>query len=167
MSPIQQEIFDKISNFSFTERAKAEEPYKFVREFDHHMSRYQKIFDYLCLPKNSSVFEMGPGCCYFLYLCRNHGYHVDAIDILNFQEVYQGARTALGMEKVVKHQRLAPFEKVKFLRKYDLIICTLPPWFRHQPWTQTAHMDFLEQVHDHLKRKGRFFCNSSFLMLNI
>jgi len=152
----QQEITNKIQNFNFTEVSKQEEPYKFIRDYERHTGRCQDIFNHLCLPKSSSVFEIGPGCCYFLYICRDHGCHIDAIDRLDYIETYQGARTALGMEEVVRHQMLKPFDKVKFLQKYDLIICTLPVAFRKPiVWTFQAHMCFLRQVCDHLNEKGR------------
>ena len=142
-----------ISEIDFNENEKKEWAYKFIADAPLHIERCYKYFEIANPPPKSSVFEIGPGCCYFLWFCRERECSISGVDAES--NVYSKTRTHLKIN--IKEERVKPFEKISFGKSFDLIISLLATFCGR--WEKSAHVYFLEDCYDHLTENGRLIMN--------
>jgi hypothetical protein len=148
-----------------------ERGFKYVDDVEDHLRRLFRAFDTLDPPQGSSVFEIGPGNCYLLFMCREmQGCRVAGVDwklaegpaAVNTAEkplwelgLYaQGLfRRQLGMEEAVRHQVVREFEPVDFRGRYDAIVATHTAF--NVGWGVDAYRYWLRDSYEHLNPDGR------------
>jgi hypothetical protein len=147
-----------------------ERGFKYVDDVEDHLRRLFRAFDTLDPPEGSSVFEIGPGNCYLLSMCREmRGCRVAGVDwklaegpvAVNTAEkplrelgLYaQGLfRRQLGMEEAVRHQVVREFEPVDFRGRYDAIVATHTAF--NLGWGVDAYRYWLKDCYEHLNPEG-------------
>ena len=145
--------------------------FKYVDDVEEHLNRLFRSFDMLDPQEGSSVFDIGPGNCYLLFMCRElRGCRVAGVDwkleegpaAVNTEEkplrelgLYaQGLfRRQLGMEDVVRHQVVREFEPVAFAGRYDAIVATHTAF--NLGWGENAYRYWLRDCYEHLNPDGR------------
>ncbi len=145
--------------------------FKYVDDVEDHLHRLFRGFDMLDPPEGSSVFEIGPGNCYLLYMCREmRGCRVAGVDwkleespaavkavdkpLRNLGLYIQGLfRRQLGMEEVVRHQVVRAFEPIDFRGRYDAIVATHTAF--NVSWGVDAFRYWFKDCYEHLNPCGR------------
>ena len=155
---MHSEIQKILNTIEFTQAEKNEWAYKFVIESDKHIDRCRWYFDRINPSPNDKVFEIGPGCCYFLWFCREQGCSIAGTDwgIWNASSIYAKVRAAMGMNTVVE-KKVEAYKPIDFLCSFDLIVCLLGT-FQYQ-WPLGAHFYFLEDCRQHLTTHGKLILN--------
>jgi SAM-dependent methyltransferase len=145
--------------------------YKYIDDVDDHLRRLVHSFEILDPKPGSSVFEIGPGNCYFLFLCRElRGCRVAGVDIKQeglpasqksdknpswelSKYAYQHFRKHFGLEDVITHQVICGNQPIDFGGHYDAIVATRAVFNRG--WGEAEYRFWLRDCHEHLRPEGR------------
>jgi SAM-dependent methyltransferase len=145
--------------------------YKYIDDVEDHLRRLVRSFEVLNPKPGSSVFEIGPGNCYFLFLCRElRGCRVAGVDIkqagLSDAEkpdknpsrelskyAYHLFREHFGLEEVIKHQVICGNQPIDFGDEYDAIVATRAVFNRG--WREGEYRFWLRDCYEHLRPEGR------------
>jgi hypothetical protein len=148
-----------------------ERGFKYIDDVEDHLRRLFQCLDLLNLPEGSLVFEIGPGNCYFLFMCRElRCCGVQGIDwkqnegtvnrkgvLLPYHELKQYAfrlfRAHFGLEDAVKHQIVAAHQPMEFGGRYDAIVATRA-MFNHG-WAPEEYRFWLNDCYQHLRLEGK------------
>jgi len=148
-----------------------ERGYKYIDDVEDHLTRLFECFDLLDPPPGSSVFEIGPGNCYFLVMCRElRGCRVAGVDwkrddahnnkkalLLPYHELKKYAfhlfRKLFGLEEAVEHQIVQARQPVAFGGPHDAIVATRA-MFNHR-WGEGDYRYWLRECYQHLRPEGR------------
>jgi SAM-dependent methyltransferase len=148
-----------------------ERGFKYIDDVDDHLRRLSRSLEFLNPQGGSSVFEIGPGSCFFLFICRElRGCQVAGIDWkrddessdekatrMPFHELQQYAfrlfRERLGLEGVVKHQVVTRYQPIEFDGHYDHIVATRA-MFNHG-WGEREYRFWLRDCYQHLRPDGK------------
>lgn len=145
--------------------------FKYIDDLQHHLRRLFKCFDLLDPGEGSSVFEIGPGTCYFLVICRElRGCRVAGVDWKHNdgprvpegkrmpyhamqQDAFRLFREQFGLEDVIRHQVVEAYRPVDFGGAYDAIVATRA-MFNHG-WGEAEYRYWLRDCYQHLRPGGR------------
>jgi hypothetical protein len=145
--------------------------FKYIDDVEDHLRRVFKAFDLLNPDPGSSVFEIGPGTCYFLVLCRGlRGCRVNGVDWIEndaadgeqgmrmpYHELQKHAfglfRTHFGLESAVRHQVVKAYEPIAFGGGHDAIVATRA-MFNHG-WGKGEYRYWLNDCFRHLNPGGK------------
>jgi SAM-dependent methyltransferase len=148
-----------------------ERGYKYIDDVNGHLRRLGRAFDQLDPRPASAVFEIGPGSCYFLFLCQQlRGCRVAGVDWIAdeaaadkkarrmpFHELQQFAfglfRHHLGLADAVKHQVVKAHQPIAFGGQHDAIVATRA-MFNHG-WREDEYRFWLKDCHEHLRPEGK------------
>jgi hypothetical protein len=148
----------------------AERGYKYIDDVEAHLRRLFRSFNLLNPRDGSAVFEIGPGNCYLLFMCRElRGCQVMGVDWKlghepqagtagkPFQELAQHAhalfREQFGLEEMVRHQVVQAYQPVDFRGRYDVIVATHTAF--NQGWGEGEYRYWLRDCYEHLQLGGR------------
>lgn len=127
--------------------------YKFLEHADHHLDRILTTFQHMNPPQGGRVFEIGPGCCYLLHMCRQRGCEVRAVDVkLEYFVVYRTMRRLLELEPFISEFRVESFHPIPFIQLYDRIVATAIMFDRE--WGVAEHLYFVEDCLRNMKPDG-------------
>ena len=147
-----------------------ERGYKYIDDVDDHLRRLAKSFDFLDPRPGSAVFEIGPGSCFFLVLCRElRGCRVAGVDWIEdeaadqddslrmpFHDLQKYAfrlfREHFGLADVVRHQVVKAHQPIAFGGQYDAIVATRAMFNRG--WQEGEYRYWLEDCYRHLWPEG-------------
>jgi SAM-dependent methyltransferase len=134
--------------------------YKYIDDAKSHVRRLFLSFDLLNPTAGSYVFEIGPGNCYFLFMCRElRCCHVTGIDKIygpingQGKNAFRLFREHFGLEDVIKHQVVERYKPIDFGGLYDSIVATGATFNRG--WGKGEHQFWLRDCYDHLLPGGR------------
>ena len=145
--------------------------FKYIDDVKHHLRRLFRCFDALDPREGSSVFEIGPGSCYFLFMCRElRGCRVAGVDwkwddTQGFgtvkrmpyhniqQDAFQQFREHFGMEDLIRHQVVEAYRPIDFGGSYDGIVATRAMF--NQGWGQSEYRFWLRDCYQHLRPGGQ------------
>jgi len=145
--------------------------YKYIDDVEEHLRRLFQCFDLLNPPPGGAIFEIGPGSCYFLFLCRElRGCRVAGVDWakddaadskkalrMPFHELQKYAfglfRKHFGLEAVVRHQVVKGNQPVAFGGCYDAIVATHAMFNR--AWREDKYRYWLRDCYQHLQPEGK------------
>jgi hypothetical protein len=145
--------------------------YKYIDDVEAHLSRLFQCFDLLDPRPGSSVFEIGPGNCYFLVMCRDlRRCRVAGVDwkqddtpgnkkaiLLPYHDLKKYAfrlfREHFGLEEAVRHQVVQGNQPVTFGGSYDAIVATRA-MFNHG-WGEGEYRYWLRDCYRHLEPEGK------------
>jgi hypothetical protein len=145
--------------------------FKYIDDADEHLRRLFRSFEILNPRPGSSVFEIGPGNCYFLFMCRElRGCRPAGIDIKPAalpgsdkpaknasrelsKYAYQLFRQQFGLDDAIKHQVVEAYQPVNFGGRYDYIVATRAVFNRG--WRDGEHRYWLRDCYQHLEPDGR------------
>src|SRR5262249_42897425 len=114
--------------------------FKYIDDVDDHLRRVFKAFDRLDPKPGSSVFEIGPGSCFFLVVCRElRGCRVSGVDWIGhdtadseqdlrmpYHELQKCAfglfRQHFGLEDAVRHQVVKARQPIAFRGGHDAVV---------------------------------------------
>ncbi len=144
-----------------------ERGYKYIDDVEDHLRRLFRSFHLLNPRAGSSVFEIGPGNCYLLFMCRElRGCRVAGVDWKlgqaaqpgkPFQELAQYAhalfRAQFGLEEAVRHQIVEAYQPIEFGGRYDAIVATHTAF--NQGWGEGEYHFWLRDCYQHLQPEGR------------
>lgn len=148
-----------------------ERGYKYVDDVEEHLERFFQCLDLLNPRQGSSVFEIGPGNAYFLFMCRELcGCRVAGVEWkegvllgkkkpkqMPFHDLkmytYQLFRELFGLEEVVTHQIVEGYKPVNFGGQYDAIVATRAMFNCH--WGEGEYRYWLRDCYQHLHPEGR------------
>lgn len=146
-----------------------ERGYKYIDDVEDHLRRLFRSFDLLSPGQGSSVFEIGPGNGYFLFMCRElGGCQVAGVDwkleegtgntaAKPFQDLAQYAharfREYFDLEECVRHQIVEAYQPVDFRDRYDAIVATHTAF--NKGWGEDAYRYWLRDCYEHLHPEGR------------
>ena len=148
-----------------------EQGYKYIDDVEEHLRRFFQCLDLLNPHEGSAVFEIGPGNCYFLFMCRELcGCRVAGVEwkegvlpgkkkakTMPFHDLkmyaYQLFREQFGLEEVIRHQIVEAYQPVAFGGRYDAIVATRAMFNCH--WGEGEYRYWLRDCHDHLQPGGR------------
>jgi hypothetical protein len=148
-----------------------ERGFKYIDDVEDHLRRFFQCLDLLDPRAGSSVFEIGPGNCYFLFMCRElRGCQVagvewkqdDASSNKKAQRMphhdlkkraYRLFREYFGLEDAIKHQIVEGFKPIDFGRPYDTIVATRA-MFNHG-WREGEYGFWLRDCYEHLQPEGQ------------
>ena len=104
-------------------------PYKHVRFPERHVKRCRAMFEKLAPREGSSVFDIGAGCGYLLYFCREvRNCQITGIDIdIERQVVFKVMKELQGLQDAVFEHRVKAHEPIPFGRSYDYVAPLGPP----------------------------------------
>lgn len=148
-----------------------ERGYKYIDDVDYHVNRFLQYFDLLNPKEGSSVFEIGTGQCYFLFMCRElRGCRVAGVDWKHDDEesaikdpekqpyrdlkkyAYHLFREAFGLEDAIKHFIVEGYQPIDFGGRYDYIVATRATFNRH--WHEGEYRYWLKDCYEHLNPDG-------------
>jgi len=131
------------------------EGYKYIDDVRSNLRRLFLCFDLLDPREGSSVFEIGPGNCYFLVMCRElRGCRVAGVDRKPVPIKGQGQlafrlfRKHFGLEDVIKPQTVAGSQSIEFGGCYDAIVATRAHF--NQDWDEADYRYWLRDCYEHL-----------------
>jgi hypothetical protein len=134
--------------------------YKYIDDGKSHIRRLFLSFDLLSPEEGSSVFEIGPGNCYFLFMCRElRGCRVAGVDKLTGPHNGQGKnafrlfREHFGLEGAIRHHVVEGHKPIDFGGHYDSIVTTGATFNRG--WGEGEHRFWLHDCYDHLRPGGK------------
>lgn len=129
--------------------------YRFLLQPEENIRRAREWIRHLAPEPSRTVFEIGPGCCYLLYLLREESNcAVAGIDAAFAKTVVYGTmRALLGLNEVVREHRVKPFMEIPFDGVYDFIIATGTVF--HNRFTRDADRFWLSDCNAHLSPSGR------------
>jgi SAM-dependent methyltransferase len=148
-----------------------ERGYKYIDDVDDHLRRLVRSFEILDPREGSAVFEIGPGNCYFLFLCRElRGCRVAGVDIKPegmggamepgknrsrelSKYAYQMFREHFGLEDVIRHQVVAANQPIDFGGRYDYLVATRAAFNRG--WGEAEYRFWLRDCYEHLRPDGK------------
>ncbi len=149
-----------------------ERGYKYIDDADYHINRLMQYFDILNPKEGSSVFEIGTGQCYLLFMCRElRGCRVAGIEWKYDDEdsgikdpekkpyrdlkkyAYHLFREYLSLEDVIRHFIVEGYKPIDFGGSYDAIIATRATFNRH--WREGEYRYWLKDCYEHLNPEGR------------
>ena len=148
-----------------------EQGYKYIDDIEEHLRRFFQCLDLLNPRQGDSVFEIGPGNCYFLFMCRELcGCRVAGVEwkegampgkkkakTMPFHDLkmyaYQLFRDQFGLEDVVRHQIVTAYQAVAFDGRHDAIVATRAMFNCH--WGEGEYRYWLRDCHEHLAPGGR------------
>jgi SAM-dependent methyltransferase len=146
--------------------------YKYIDDVDVQLQRLFQCFDLLNPRRESSVFEIGPGSCYLLFMCRElGGCRVAGIDWIEneaadsnraFRMPFHGLqkyafglfRKEFGLEGAIRHQVVKGNQPIVFDGCYDAIIANHAMFNR--AWRESKYRFWLRDCYEHLKPGGKF-----------
>jgi hypothetical protein len=144
--------------------------FKYIDDVEDHLRRVFKAFELLDPKAGSSIFEIGPGSCYFLVLCEDlRGCRVSGVDWIEhdaaddeqdlrmpFHELQKHAfglfRKHFGLESAVRHQVVKGYEPIAFGGSYDAIVATRAMFNRG--WGEGEYRFWLNDCYRHLMPGG-------------
>jgi hypothetical protein len=145
--------------------------FKYIDDADEHLGRLVRSFELLDPRPGSSVFEMGPGNCYFLFLCRElRGCRVAGVDLKEDDRpasekpwknasrelskvAYRLFREHFGLEDAVRHQAVEAYQSVAFGGVRDYIVATRGVFNRG--WREPEYRFWLADCYRHLGPDGK------------
>jgi hypothetical protein len=145
--------------------------FKYIDDVEDHLRRVFKAFNLLDPLPGSSVFEIGPGSCYFLVLCQElRGCVVAGVDWIEhdtadidqdlrmpYHELQKYAfglfRKYFGLESAVRHQVVKAREPIDFGGCHDAIVATRAMFNRG--WAEDDYRYWLNDCYRHLNTAGR------------
>jgi hypothetical protein len=145
--------------------------FKYIDDVDSHLRRLVQCFELLNPRPGSSVFEIGPGSCYFLFMCRElRGCRVAGVDWIEdeaadrkkalrmpYHDLQKHAfrlfREHFGLDDVVQHQVVKGLQPIDFGGRYDAIVATSAMFNRG--WGEESYRFWLRDCHQHLEPEGR------------
>jgi hypothetical protein len=134
--------------------------YKYVDDVQSNLRRLFLCFDLLDPRPGSSVFEIGPGNCFFLFMCRElRGCRVAGVDKITDKDKGQGQNTFrlfrehFGLADAIKAQFVEGMKPVDFGRRYDAIVATRAHFNRD--WQESAYRFWLRDCYEHLQPEGK------------
>ena len=137
--------------------------FKYIDDAEDHLRRLFRGFKVLDPRPGSSVFEIGPGNCYFLFMCRElRGCRVAGVDIKRddgpdpdklAKYAYHLFREHFRLEEVVKHQVVEKEQPIDFGGRYDAIVATRAVFNRG--WREIEYRFWLNDCYQHLQPQGR------------
>ncbi len=148
-----------------------EQGYKYIDDVEEHLCRFFQCLDLLNPREGSSAFEIGPGNCYFLFMCRElAGCRVAGVEwkegampgkkkpkTMPFHDLkmmaYHLFRAQFGLEEVIRHQIVEGFKPVDFGGRYDAIVATRAMFNCH--WSEGEYRYWLRDCSEHLYPDGR------------
>jgi hypothetical protein len=148
-----------------------ERGHKYIDDVEHHLRRLFRAFDLLNPERGSSVFEIGPGNCYFLFMCRDlRGCQTAGVDWIDdaravdgndlekpYRELAQYAhrlfRQHLGLNDVIRHQVVRAYEPIDFGGQHDYVVATRAAFNRD--WGPEEHRFWLTDCCQHLRPGGK------------
>jgi hypothetical protein len=145
--------------------------YKYIDDVEDHLRRLFHCLDLLDPRPGSSIFEIGPGSCYFLFLCRElRGCRVSGIDWIEdeiadtkkalrmpFHDLQKYAfglfRHHFGLENVVRHQVVKGNQPIAFGSRHDAVVATHAMFNR--AWREDKYRYWLRDCYHHLEPGGK------------
>jgi hypothetical protein len=146
--------------------------YKYIDDAEYHINRFFQYFDMLNPAAGSSIFEIGTGQCYLLFICRElRGCRVAGVDWKYDDEDHEGKdpgkapyrdlkkyayhlfREQFGLEDVIRHFIVEGYKPTDFGGRYDTIIATRATFNRH--WKEGEYRYWLKDCYEHLNPDGR------------
>jgi len=115
----------------------------------------------LKMPHGGSIYDIGVGCGYLLYLCREwYGCTVAGCDVnIYYQKMFAVTRLALGLWDCVEDRRIQPMQPLGITGRYDRITSTSASFSRG--WTEPEHRCLLGQLPHILTADGCAFLTFS------
>ena len=149
-----------------------ERGYKYIDDVDYHLRRFFQCLDLLAPRHGGSVFEIGSGNCFFLFMCRElRGCRVAAVDWKRDEDdltgnkdpekklyrdlkkyAYHLFREYFGLQDVIKHQIVHGNKPIEFGGEYDYIVATRATFNRH--WREKEYRFWLDDCYRHLRPGG-------------
>jgi SAM-dependent methyltransferase len=140
-----------------------ERGHKYIDDVGPHLRRLFRSFDLLGPAVGSSVFEIGTGHCYFLFLCRElRGCRPAGVDVLEGSTsaskaqarfAYRLFRKHFGLEDAIRHHVVEGHKPIDFRGQYDYIVATRATFNRG--WGEGEHRFWLHDCYDHLRPGGK------------
>jgi hypothetical protein len=137
--------------------------YKFIDDVHTHLHRLYWSFNLLNPREGSSVFEIGPGHCYLLFMCRElRGCRVAGVDVMRGEAIgyrkqaryiYRLFRQHFGLQDTVKHHGVAKFKPIPFGGRYDYIVATRAVF--NGGWREQEYRFWLTDCYNHLRPEGK------------
>ncbi len=142
------EIEDFISK-NYVNKTELDDNLKFIKLYKNLIQRDLDLLK-LINPKGE-IYEIGPGACYFLYLCRNiNGCKINGIDLES--PIFRIVRKNLNIDNI-NETRVTAFRKIPFVGQYDFIVTFLTMF--NSGWGKDAHKFWLSDCANHLNEKGK------------
>lgn len=146
----------------------ADSPLKYVDWALHDtISKSLILAQWLNPPLHSSVFEIGPGTGYLMYILKElWGCEVHGCDTAN-TPLYHAMWERLGLDRSVKTEHICPFHNILSLnRRYDYLVATQISWM--DKWSSKALNSFLADCAGHVDKLVLFpnpgaFCGEPLL----
>jgi hypothetical protein len=136
------------------------EGYKYIDDVRSNLRRLFLCFDLLDPHKGSSVFEIGPGNCYFLVMCRElRGCRVAGVDrkpaLINGQGqlAFRLFREHFGLDDWIRAQTVEGSRPIDFAGSYDAIVATRAHF--NQGWGKADYRYWLHDCYHHLLPGGK------------
>ena len=138
--------------------ASADNPYnKYCQSFDQRFQLCVEQYNRIAPPERSDVLDIGTGMGFLPFIFSENGHSVDAFDIPQPSDIFDGSCEILGVGKrdfsVEKYVPLLDYG-----RKYDVIVSTLICFNNHlgpDLWRTGEWLFFLKDLHDNqLKEDG-------------
>jgi hypothetical protein len=125
---------------------------------DIHLRRLVRSFDLLNPPEGSSVFDIGPGNCFLLYLCRQlRGCEVAGIDMIAGdgygKHAFRLFREQFGLADAIRHHVVRAYQPIDFAGRYHAIVATAAMF--NDGWREAEYRFWLKDCFDHLLPQGR------------
>jgi hypothetical protein len=139
-----------------------ERGYKYIDDVKQHLGRLFWSFERLDPLEGTSVFEIGPGNCYFLFMCRElRACRPAGIDVkhsigsFDVQATYAFGlfRKHFGMEDAIRHQVVQGHRPIDFRGEYDYIVATRAMF--NLGWREAEYRFWLRDCYEHLRPEGR------------
>jgi len=137
---------------------------KYIKSPIKYIKKNKALYDLLGVRPGSSVFEIGPGVGYFLYICKEFGgCYVRAIDsrqipgkniLYDQNSIYDSTLKELSIFDKVDTQCVQPAKKVSFYnKKYNYIVAIGGSFIRN--WTIKDHKFFIKNCRNNLLLGGK------------
>jgi hypothetical protein len=120
---------------------------KFLKNYHNNINRSVEYFNITNF--QGSIFEIGPGSCYFLYLCKQiNKCSVSGVDLES--PIFKICQKNLSID--IKEYSVCAFKTIPFEKKHNYIVSFLTMF--NSGWGISAHKFWLEDCLNYLKDEG-------------
>ena len=123
---------------------------KFIKEHEIHINVAFELFE--LIKPHGNIFEIGPGACYFLYLCKHiNNCHIDGVDLES--PLFSVIRKQLDIQ--INEAHVWAFRNIPFHQPQDYIVTFLTMF--NSGWGVNAHKYWLSDCYNNLNDDGKLF----------